>query len=122
MHEEKAEKLINVPTALFIDTSYYVSQGLKFTTADFDKLKKHFKPKSLWLILPIVARRELERKFGERADVAAQVIHKADREYPINLLKDWPYSAKGKTELRANLLAVMEHEWQQFQRHFKVIP
>ncbi len=114
--------MINVPTTLFIDTQYYYSQGLKFTTAEIDKLKKHFKPKSLRLVLPVVARRELQKKFGERADTATQAIHSTGQEYPVNLLADWPYAAKGKSELRAKLLAVMEHEWKQFQKHFKVVP
>ena len=117
----KAKSLINVPTSLFIDTQYYCSQGLKFTTAEIDTLKKHFKPKSLRLVLPAVTRRELEKKFGERADTAVQTIHSAGQEYPINLLVDWPYAAKDKSELRAKLLAVMEQEWEQFQKHFKVV-
>ena len=61
----KMEKMINVPTALFIDTQYYCSQGLKFTATEINALKKQFKLKSLRLILPDVACRELEKKFGE---------------------------------------------------------
>lgn len=117
----KAEGLINVPTTLFIDTSYYVSQGLKFTTAEIDKLKKHFKPKSLRLVIPLVAQRELAKKFGERADAAVQVIQNAGQEYPVNLLSDWPYVSKDKSALRAKLLAAIEREWSQFKKHFKVI-
>jgi len=117
----KAEKMINVPTALFIDTQYYYSQGLKFTTTEINALKKQFKSKSLRLILPVVACRELEKKFGELADETAQIIHSAGQKYPINLLNDWPYARKDKTELKAKLLAVMEQEWKQFQKHFKVV-
>jgi hypothetical protein len=117
----KAEKMINVPTALFIDTQYYCSQGLKFTTSEINALKKQFKSKSLRLILPAVAYRELEKKFGELADETAQIIHSASQKYPINLLKDWAYAGKDKSELRAQLLAIMEQEWKQFQRHFKVV-
>ena len=114
-----AAKLINVPTTLFIDTSYYVSQGLKFTTSDIEKLKKHFKPKSLRLIVPVVARRELEKKFGERADAAVQAIHKAEQEHPIGLMSNWPYA--NKSELKMKLLALLESEWGKFQAHFKVV-
>jgi hypothetical protein len=117
----KTKKLINVPTALFIDTSYYVSQGLKFTTVEITTLKKHFKSKSLRLILPVVACRELEKKFGELADETAQIIHSAVQKYPINLLNDWPYARKEKAELKAKLFAVMEQEWKQFKKHFKVV-
>jgi hypothetical protein len=51
----------------------------------------------------------------------AQVIHSAGQKYPIYLLNDWPYVGKDKTELKAKLFAVMEQEWKQFQRHFKVV-
>jgi hypothetical protein len=64
----KARNLVNVPTSIFIDTQYYCSQGPKFTTSEIETLKKHFKPKLLRLILPVVSRRELEKKFGELAD------------------------------------------------------
>jgi hypothetical protein len=73
----KAGKMINVLTALFIDPQYYYSQGLKFTTTEINTLKKQFKSKSLRLVLPVVASREPEKKFGGLAGETAQIIHSA---------------------------------------------
>jgi hypothetical protein len=112
--------MITQPETLFLDTSYYVSQGLKFTTAEFEALKKQFRPKSLRLLLPDVARRELQRKFDERAGAVAMSICSLGKEHPVGLLSDWPYTTVGRAELKEKVLAALLSEWEKFQEYFEV--
>ncbi len=112
--------MMYTPASLFMDTSYYVSQGLKFNTKDFERLKSEFPPRSLRLILPAVAVRELKRKFEEYAQNTTAEFLSSARKLPDQVISEIPDAGKDKLEFTKAVLGALEEEWDGFKELFVI--
>ena len=108
----------HVPPNLYIDTEVIVRNNLMLDTGDFKQLKDTFAKGDLRLLIPEIMKRELFRKYKERAKEAAKKVKDAHKIYPINsiALGDLP----SKDELEKQCLDELKRQWEEFKEHFVV--
>ena len=108
----------HVPINLYIDTQVFVKNSLALDTGGFKQLKSTFVKGGLRLLVPEMMKRELFRKYEERAEKAAKRAKEAHKIYPINSLSlgDLP----SRDELEKQCLSELKRQWEAFKEHFVV--
>ena len=108
----------HVPTSLYIDTEFFVRNGLKLDTSEFKILKDTFVKGGLRLLVPEMMERELLRHYKKRARDSAAAVDKAHNTHPISELSlgDLPPRIK----LEEKCLTELERQWEVFKEHFTV--
>ena len=108
----------HVPINLYIDTQVFVKNSLALDTRDFKQLKNTFVKGGLRLLVPEMMKRELFRKYEERAKKAAEEVEKAHKIHPIGsiALGDLPST----DELEKQCLSELKRQWEVFKEHFVV--
>ena len=106
----------HVPTALYIDTEVFVRNGLRLNTREFSILLKTFVRGGLRLLVPEMMKRELYRKYEEKARKTAGELVKAHKAHPVSdlLSVDLP----PMNELERKCLAELKLQWETFKVHF----
>ena len=108
----------HVPTAVYIDTEVFMSQGLRFDTNQFNKFRETFVKGGIRLLIPKMMERELLRKFSQQATNAAGKLIKAHNEYPINSLSLMEVPSEG--DLVSKGYQAIFQQWNMFKEHFHV--
>ena len=108
----------HVPINLYIDTQVFVKNSLALDTGGFKQLKNTFVKGGLRLLVPEMMKRELFRKYEERAKKAAEDVEKAHKTHPIDSLAlgDLPST----DELEKQCLSELKRQWEAFKEHFVV--
>lgn len=106
----------HVPTALYIDTQFFKTQGLRFDTKSFISLKATFAKGGLRLLVPAIMERELFRHFHKLAEKTAADFIRAQNAYPVNRLSF--IEPPDQEDLKQKCTDEMHKSWKEFTDHF----
>ena len=113
---------MNIPKALFIDTSIFDGLAYNFKSTKFGVIRSLGKKFRLKLLIPDPIEREINRHIADRSESAVKSLENTARKAPfLTQLDSWPLKNNEKTALVYQLQAHVEKELLDFFDNFEVI-